>query len=263
MNSLAQVVVGFKVALRYRFNFLVNLVNVPISAIIYVFLWTAVFSYTGQSVIRGYSLEEMIGYYVVSMLVGLFVWVDVDKWIADDIRKGNLVVDLLRPMGYLAQTLWFEIGINVFGILISVVPVFLLGFVFFGLQVAPWYVFVAFFLSLVFGFLIAFMLSFLVGITAFWFKEISGLRRVRRALVLFLSGGMIPLTFFPLVFQRVFEFLPFQYIRYTSINIYLQKYALQGVLLQLGIQLVWVLVLLFLVVRIWNTAVIKFSGEGT
>src|SRR4030042_2688363 len=106
MNFAAQAFTGFKVALRYRFNFLVNLVFVPLSVLIYVFLWTAIFGYTGQSVIQGYSLDEMIGYYVVSMLVGLFVWVDVDKWISEDIRKGNLVVDLLRPMAYLAQTLW-------------------------------------------------------------------------------------------------------------------------------------------------------------
>jgi len=262
-NYCAQLLMGFKTALRYRFNFVVSLLTVPLSVLIYYFLWSSVFAYTGKAVIRGFSFEEMIGYYVVSMIVGMFVWVDIDKWIAEDIRKGNLIVDLLRPMTYIAQCVWFEIGINSFGILLNLVPVFIIGFVFFNLAVAPLHVFGIFFVSLALGFMIAFLMSFLVGLTAFWFKEIAGLRRVRRTLTVFLSGGMIPLTFFPESLQRVFEFLPFQYIRYTAINVYLQKYSLPGMFVQLAIQLIWVLVLYWIVYALWNIAVRKFSGEGT
>jgi len=263
MKYLAQGLVGFKVALRYRFNFLVSLITVPLSVLIYYFLWSSVFSYTGQEIIRGFTFNEMIGYYVISMIAGLFVWVDIDKWIAEDIRKGYLVVDMLKPMTYLAQCLWFEIGLNFLGIVMNLAPVFIIGFVLFGLQVAPLVSFVAFFVSLLMGFLIAFFISFFVGLTAFWFKEIGGLRRMRRALVVFLSGGMIPLTFFPEAMQKVFEYLPFQYIRYTSINIYLGKYIGFNLVMQLLLQLFWV-VLLFLLVRwTWKTAAKKFSGEGT
>lgn len=262
-NSLAELILGFKVAFRYRFNFFINLLTIPMSVLIYAFLWKAIYAYTGDSVIRGFSYAELVSYYVVSMLVGLFVWVDVDKWIAEDIRKGQLVVDLLRPITYFAQCLWFEIGLNAFGILLSVVPTFAIGYFWFGLKIAAFSVFVLFFVSMALGFLIAFLMSFLVGLTAFWFKEISGLRRVRRALTVFLSGGMIPLSFFPEALQRIFEFLPFQYIRYTSINIYLQKYSLTASLWQLCIQLIWVLGMFFLVKLIWNVAVKKFAGEGT
>ncbi|MBW3018676.1 ABC-2 family transporter protein [Candidatus Woesearchaeota archaeon] len=260
---LAQVFVGFKVATRFRFNFLVNILTVPLSVLIYAFLWTAIFSYTGQDLIRGFSLNGMIGYYVVSMIAGLFIWVDIDKWIAEDIRKGYLVVDMLRPMTYLAQCIYFEIGVNFMGIVVNLIPVFLIGFVAFGLQVASLPLFVAFFMSLAFGFLIAFFISFFVGLTAFWFKEIGGLRRVRRALVVFLSGGMIPLTFFPDTAQKVFAYLPFQYIRYTSINIYLGKYGGWNLAFQMLVQLGWVILLYLLVRWTWNTAAKKFSGEGT
>ena len=70
MKWLAQAIVGFKVAMRYRFNFLVSLITVPASVLIYYFLWSSVFGYTGQEIIRGFTLNEMIGYYVVSMIAG-------------------------------------------------------------------------------------------------------------------------------------------------------------------------------------------------
>lgn len=263
MKYLAQGLIGFKVALRFRFNFVVSLITVPLSVLIYYFLWSSVFGYTGQEIIRGFTFNEMIGYYVVSMIAGLFVWVNIDKWIAEDIRKGYLVVDMLKPMTYLAQCLWFEIGLNFLGIVMNLIPVFIIGFVLFGLQVAPLVSFIAFFVSLLFGFLIAFFISFFVGLTAFWFKEIGGLRRMRSALVLFLSGGMIPLTFFPEKMQSVFEYLPFQYIRYTPINIYLGKYLGLNLVMQLLLQLFWVVVLFLLVQWTWKTAAKKFSGEGT
>ncbi len=262
-NFFSFMFMGFKVALRYRFGFMVTLITTPISILIYYFLWKAVYAFTGQTVIRGYSFHDLVGYYVVSMIVGLFIWIDIDKWIAEDIRKGQLVVDLLRPFGYIWQSLSFEIGINLFAVIIQLVPVFLIGFLFFGLRVAGFWVFVAFFLSLAFGFLIAFLISFLVGLTAFWFKKTSGLRRVRRALSMFLSGGLIPLSFFPLSFQKVFHFLPFEYMRFVPINIYLGKYSFYGVVFQLFLQFVWVLVLFFFAIFSWKSAVKKFSGEGT
>jgi len=260
---LAFIKVGFKTALRFRFNFVVGFIITPLSILIYYFLWKAVFAFSGQNIIKGFSFSEMVGYYVVSMIVGLFIWIDIDKWMADDIRKGQLVVDLLKPLGYVWQCLFFEIGLNIFGILIQLAPVFLIGFLFFGLKIAGFWTFAVFFASLFFGFLIAYFLSFLVGITAFWFKEISGLRRVRRALNLFLSGGLIPLTFFPAGFQKVSHFLPFEYMRFVPINIYLGKYSVVGIFLQLFFQFVWVLILLLLVGFCWRSAVKKFSGEGT
>ena len=97
-NIPAFMFAGFKVALRYRFNFVVGIITTPLSVLIYYFLWKAIYAFTGQSVIKGYSFSELVGYYVVSMIVGLFIWIDIDKWIAEDIRKGQLVVDLLRPL---------------------------------------------------------------------------------------------------------------------------------------------------------------------
>lgn len=255
--------IGYKVGIKYRFHFFVSMITVPLSVLIYYFLWKSIFTYTGQEIIRGFTLEGMIQYFVLSMIVGFFVWADVDKWLSQDIRGGLVTGMLLQPMSLLCQYLVFEIGINSLGILIEMIPVFFIGFIFFGLKVAPLFNFTAFLVSVVLAFFLAFFVSWLVGLSAFWLQEISGLRRVKRTLMVFLSGGMLPLTFFPEVVQKIFHFLPFEYIRYVPIKIYQAEYSPAMVLAQLGIQFAWIIGLYFACKMVYSKAYKEFVGVGT
>lgn len=262
-NYWALAKIGYKVGIKYRFHFIVSMITVPLSVLIYYFLWKSIFSYTGQDVIRGFTLNGMIQYYVLSMIVGFFVWADVDKWLSQDIRYGRVTGMLLQPMTLLCQFLAFEIGINSLGILIEMIPVFLMGFLLFGLPVAPLFNFSAFLVSVVLAFFLAFYVSWFVGLSAFWLQEISGLRRVKRTLMVFLSGGMIPLTFFPEIMQKIFHYLPFEYIRYVPINIYQAEYSPAMVLVQLGIQFAWIIGLYFACQLVYSKAYKEFVGAGT
>ncbi|MBU0461430.1 MAG: ABC-2 family transporter protein, partial [Nanoarchaeota archaeon] len=114
---------------------------------------------------------------------------------------------------------------------------------------------------------ICFLLSYMVGISAFWINRISGLRRMKRGLILFLSGGMIPIAFFPQWFIGLSNYLPFQYIRYVPINIYLGQYSISAagfnnIGIVLGAQIAWTLILLGITHLMWKAAIKKFSGAG-
>jgi ABC-2 type transport system permease protein len=259
---LANAKIGWKVGLTYRFNFIISMITTPLSLIIFYFLWKSIFDYTGQEIIRGFTFPAMVQYYVLSMIVGFFIWCDTDKWISQDVRRGNIISMFIVPMRLLWQHLSFEIGINSLGIILEMVPVFLIGFVFFGLSVAPVFYFITFLVSIVLAFFLAFFISFNVGLSAFWLKKIDGIRKVRRTLLLFLSGGMIPLTFFPETIQEILHYLPFEYLRSVPINIYLTNYSVVGVLVQLSIQLFWIVALYFLSIFVYKRAFRQFAGAG-
>lgn len=261
-SYLAQARIGFKVGIQYRFHFIISMATVPLSLVIYYFLWQSIYTYTGQEIIRGFTLPAMIQYYVLSMIVGFFVWCDTDKWMEQDIKRGHIITMFTYPMKFMWQHLAFEIGINSLGILLEMIPVFAIGFIFFGLSVAPAFYFTAFLASVVLAFFLAFFISFNVGLSAFWLQKIEGIRRVRRTLLLFLSGGMIPLSFFPVWTQYVSHFLPFEYIRYVPIKIYLAEYSVIGVLLQLGLQVVWIVLLYLLSQFVYKRAFKQFAGAG-
>ncbi len=251
--------IGIKIATKYRWEAVASVLTTPITLVIYYFLWKSVFAYTGAPLIRGFTFPEMVNYYVISMIVGFFTWSKVDKWIENDLIQGWMVRGMLLPIGIIPWYLSFEIGINVYNIISKMIPVFLIGIIFFGLPLAPIISLAGFAVSLLLAFLIYFGLSYLLGLGAFWMRRITGLRRVRRTLVAFLGGSFIPLAFFPAWIQSASHFLPFEYARSVPILIYLQK---APVLESLLAQLAWVAVLYTIIHFVAKRAVRRFVSVG-
>jgi ABC-type uncharacterized transport system permease subunit len=71
---------GFKLGLAYRFHFFVGLIRIPIALVIYYFLWASIYAYNSTPVIKGFTFQDMITYYVMSMIVAMFIWCDIETW---------------------------------------------------------------------------------------------------------------------------------------------------------------------------------------
>lgn len=253
---------GFRVALAYRFDFVITLITSPVSLIVFYFLWQSIFTYSGKEIIQGFTFEGMISYYVLSLLIGLFVWSNVERWMEYDIVDGDMVVFFLRPVKLITQYYFFELGLNFFALLLQAVPVFIIGFIFFGLQFSSWLNVALFAISVFIASLIYFMISFIIGLGAFWFKRITGFSKAKGPIIGFLSGALLPLTFFPEQIQNVLAYLPFQYIRFIPIQIYLGELTLSQIFFNLGIQVFWAALLILLAILIEKRAFKRFAGAG-
>ncbi|MFH1456432.1 MAG: ABC-2 family transporter protein [archaeon] len=264
MNNLKAVVKqGVKNGLAYRFDFFVHLLLAPISLIVYYFLWKSIFGYSGEDVINGFTFTTMISYYVISLVVGYFTWSEVDEWIEWDVRHGYLIRALIQPIKYMARSFYFELGVNLLTIIFQAIPVMIAAFIFLGLEFVSPLNFILFLVSVALASVLYFLISFMIGLSAFWLNKIDGLIRTKRPLIGFLSGSMIPLTFFPLGMQAVFDYLPFQYVRFVPIGIYLGMFEVNKIWFYLGMQLAWIIVIYLICELIWRQAFKKFSGVGT
>ncbi len=255
--------VGFKVALAYRFHGLVSIIMTPISLIVFYFLWQSIYSYTGETIIKGFTFEALIGYYALSMIIAFFTWSQADKWLENDIRHGHLIFKLLQPVSHCLNEFFIELGIHSYTVLIETIPIFLIGYLFFYVPLQSISTIVLFFVSVIMAAILYFQFAYFLGLSAFWLKRIDGIRRMRSPLIAFLSGGILPLTFFPAWYTNVQHWLPFQYMRYVPIMIYLEQVSFSNVLLLLLGQFLWILGLAFLINMIWKIAYKKFSGVGT
>jgi len=253
---------GIKIWSTYRFEFIAVLINTPLTLIIYYFLWKSIFSYMAVEVIRGFTFQEMINYYAIGMIVSFFTWSEVDRWIENDLLHGRMIVGMLKPVSFLSYYWSFEAGINLMNIIWQMIPVFIISFAFFGLRLAPIFNFVAFIFSLLFAFLIYFGLTYLLGLSAFWLKRITGLRRLRRILIGFLSGTFLPLTLFPQVFQDVLNYSPFPYTKFVPISIYLGTLSDFEVIKALLVQVGWIVVLYFIAHFVFRQAYKRYSSVG-
>jgi ABC-2 type transport system permease protein len=71
--------------------------------------------------------------------------------------------------------------------------------------------------SLFIGFFINFCIDFLVGLLSFITTSIWGISATKEIIVLFCSGALIPLAFFPAGVKAVLDWLPFQAIYTTPV----------------------------------------------
>jgi len=170
--------------------------------------------------------------------------------------KGTVAMQLIKPIDYRLSLIARALGQMVYRFILPAVFIWvgmeLYKFFVLGLSFTPIVNIALYILSCLMSFLIFVLFDFCVGMIAFFTSYIFGLFMVKEALMSFLTGQLIPLSFFPEVIQRIFDFLPFSSMIYAPVMIYLGKYQgteLAWVLLR---QAVWVVILYGVGTLIWH-----------
>src|SRR4030095_13312961 len=97
--------IGIQNTLVYRVNFLLRSLFSLIPLFATISLWRAIYSSREQS-IAGYTLSQMISYYLVVTIVDALTAVNEDDWqIAGDIKDGRISQFLLKPIDYMTYRL--------------------------------------------------------------------------------------------------------------------------------------------------------------
>jgi ABC-2 type transport system permease protein len=244
-------------ALAYRLTTLLTMVSNLVWVAVLYYVWRSV--YGGRPQIEGFDWRAMQTYLVVAYSVNALLSFQSLSQLTMAIRTGQVASELTRPVDYLATSMARASGRAVIegvvgGALALVVGVLLLDV---RPPVSGWAAAV-FVVSAVLGFLIKFLIHYLVALLAFFTTSVTGLLWAEIALVNLLSGALIPLAFFPDWLQRVLAFLPFQGIVTTPVGIYLGRTGA----LALVVQLVWVGVLVVLAKLLWRPSIRALDIQG-
>ena len=96
----------------------------------------------------------------------------------------------------------------------------------------------------------------MIGLTSFYTESIWGISSTKDIIILFLSGSLIPLQFFPEAAQKVLKLLPFQAMYHLPLMMLVEpEQSTATYLTSLGIQIFWVVVLLILARLYYNKAI--------
>src|SRR6185295_3123404 len=166
--------IGIQNQLVYRVNFLFRACFSLLPLIATISLWRTVYS-GGESDIGGYSLAQMISYYLVVTLVDMFTAVNEDDWqIAGDIREGNISQFLVKPIDYLKYRLCLFVAGRAIYTAVALVPTAIFIFAqreYFVLP-ADWTTLGCFALSIAMTALLQFFISYAMALLAFWVLEV-------------------------------------------------------------------------------------------
>ena len=245
-----------KTQLAYRGSvFLWTFISLFSSFISY-FLWMAIYGSSESGVIGNLTQNEMVVYIFMVYITSSLVSISISTWIGYDVVEGRVAMNLIKPIDYRTSLISEALGDMLYHLVIpgvflwiglEIYKVFVLGMPMVSLSTLCLYL-----CSVLMSFLIYVLFDFCFGMVAFFTTYIFGLRMAKTALLSFLTGQLIPISLFPEVAQRVFDFLPFSSMIYTPVMIYLGKYSGNELAFALGRQFVWIVILYWLGSRIWE-----------
>lgn len=255
---------NFKIITLYKWHYLVNLIINPLILYTFIAVFKTIYSYDASQIIVGYTCNQMIWYFAAVTFFYCLVWCEPEKELSEEILSGNLAIRLTKPIGIIRTTFTNAAAYRVSNFIFTLLP----NFMIYCLLVYPDFLSVGalikYLISSLFSFILLFMLSFLIGITAFKFQSIATFHSLKGILVM-MAGVFIPFDFLPGILQALIKALPFQYIYYVPIQLFLNKPETRSMtyfLTTIGSQTFWILIFYFLTKLSWRVATKRFYAVG-
>lgn len=210
--------------------------------------------------VAGFDLTEIYTFIWIgqSLLMTIAIW---GWWeMAASIQTGDVVVDLMKPINYFGYWLSRDLGRAGSQVITRFIPTLLIGALLYDLEMPAsidrWTVFAA---SVLLGVLVSFAFRFILNAAAFWMTDVAGVRTMALFATTFLSGLLVPLTFFPAPLRTVAELLPFQTFIMTPVQVFLGH---GSAVRALALQAFWAVALSGLALVVLQRAVRKVVVQG-
>ena len=244
----------------YKSNFWLFTMNRIVEVVVYIFVWQAIYSQTGNS--GGYQIAQMVTYYILVISIKSIIDWGVNEDMAESIRNGQINKELLKPMSYFQYYFGMDLGEIGFATIIGLAT-FIICSLFWGV-IFPGSIFnfLMFVFLILLGIPITFFLQMIVGTVGFYSNSIWGMQILRKAVIAIFSGIIAPITLFPQWFQNIANILPFKDLVYTPINVWLGNMATQEILFVIIKQIGWGIALYIIAKLFFNHAIKNITING-
>lgn len=259
---LALAAAGFRIEAGFRAQFWFKLLSGIINVVARVSIWQSVFEHGAAS--AGVTLPQMVTYAILGATI-FSTWdaTQIMREIGGDIRSGNVVTHLMRPYSYPMSLFARQMGVRAHEIVMMGLPVVVVMASVYGFQ-PPASVGHAllFAFALMLSVFMLFALSIAVSLIGFWVMDMLALEWFLRGTLALFSGGLVPLWFYPDAVVDLVRYLPFAWISFYPLAIYLGQLDVVSALQHLGYGLCWAVAVSCLVSLLWRAACRRMVVQG-
>lgn len=248
--------------MEYRLNFVMWRVRWIIQRLIVYFLWWSVFA--NQRALFGYTESMMLTYILLSNVVGTFTLGTTTMEIGNMINRGDLSFLLLKPINFFRYYMSRDIadkllnvgfGILEIGLLLIMLhpPIFVQSYLLYLIAAA---------FAVLLGAFVYYLFSVLLGLIGFWSADVWVPRFLSFIIMEFFAGGLFPLDILPKQVFIVSQRLPFYYVIYFPIRIYLGQLSWVFIIEGFAFGFLWLAVLWILAQYVWQKGLRVYAAEG-
>lgn len=256
---------AFEREATYREQVFTKVGSVLLRVFLLAMLWTALYRANGEQ--AGMPLHAMITYATLALVLDLIYGVDGPYIIREKIRNGSVATDFMRPISVPMYLFADSLGQAAFGAL-QIVPALLAAvLILIGNHVAldpPASAFAAaaVLVSIALGFIVNFFIDLFMSVITFWTMETFGIQLMQQFIATLLSGGLVPLAFFPDAVRGVALALPFAAVYNAPLTIYIGNVRGADIGWTLLSQAGWAMVLAAISLSVWRLGERKLVVQG-
>ncbi|MEK4362120.1 ABC-2 family transporter protein [Paenibacillus sp. FSL M8-0212] len=244
----------------FRTNYIIDIVVDLIFVLLSIMLWTTIFKDNPSQNIT--SLATLITYVGLTKIVAQidmkFVW-DIQS----RILSGEIAIELVRPIKLRTYLFAQELGRYFNNLLIKTIPLYVLIYFLFGIDLPKSFSAVLLFiLSIFLSYILLFNLNYITALAAFWITKLFSLSVFKDQTIRLLSGAIVPLWFFPDWLFSITKYLPFAGIVFLPLNIYLGKVSTTETIEAFMLQIIWILITTFIGSMMWKKIVSNLAING-
>lgn len=257
--------ISFEQEFAYKINFIMWRFRNVLQIFVTFFLWDTIFSDPSR-IVFGYDRSRILTYVFGIILVRAIVLSARAIDVSSDIAQGELSNYLVKPISYFKYWFTRDMSSKMLNIFFAVFEFAILYLIlkppfFFQTNI---YVLITFLLSLIIAIFIYFFVIFIISAIPFWAPELGWGSQflVLIIFVEFLSGALFPMDVLPSAIQSFVMSLPFPYLIYFPVQVYLGKITGMPLVYGIIISLFWVIALGFLMKYIWARGLKVYESIG-
>lgn len=246
--------------MQYRANLIMWFVVGAIGPLTMVLVWFAILG--SKQEIGGYTKGDFVIYYLCITYGWYIIGGEFSRQIGRAIRNGDINKTLLKPYNIVLGEAATEQAWKLTSLLVSF-PALLIVLYLMRDYITwntvpgqgPWIALVTLLGAIIFG-----LLQAIIGIFAFWVVEIWPFAEMMDVVLNLFGGLLAPISLLPMSVQKVSLYLPFRYVFYEPVNMFLGNQADPfGVVWR---QVICIVLLFILYKLVWRAGVKRYEGIG-
>lgn len=244
----------------YPSRFLSSFFIHAVALLFIMLVWSAV--YKNRSSVEGYTFTNLVSYMALSLIIReLTASGKVAQSISKHIRRGDLANLLRVPVNFNLYLAARSVSQRAFTVLLPIALLTIATIL--GSQYFPYPQNFGFFiLSLALAVILNYFMYAVIGSVGFWSVSVWGFISLYGRVADVLNGSVFPLDFLPLQLMQIVDKLPFKYMHYAPLSIYLGRVGDKQAIQTIIIQIVWLIIIGTIYKIVWSKGIKKFDSVG-
>lgn len=258
----------FKMNVKQQFQYRTAAISGIITQLFFGFMQISLYTAFLVNGSGDFSLEQMASYiWLQQSFFVLFKYWDTCKFeISEKIVNGDIAYQLIRPMNLYDYWYQFSLSKSFGSFVIRAVPIIVISFLLpagLGLMLPVSLVnFLLFVVSAVIGALLVTSITIICYIITMYTLSPNGVFSFVVAIASLLAGQIVPIPMLPHSVQTIISFFPFRYVSDLPFRIYVGNINGTDALIQIGIQLAWLIGLVTISKLVMNRKLKKLVVQG-